>query len=239
MKISIITVCRNAAVNLEKTIRSIISQDFDNIEFIIIDGASTDSTNEIVKQYRDFISVSVSEPDKGIYDAMNKGTRLATGEWVIFMNAGDCFADGHVATRLAEEAEHSDSGVIYGDVIKDSLNTEYVKKAEEAHNSHRMFFCHQSSMVRRELLLKYPFDLSYPFSADFKFFKTLFKAGIGFKNLGFPVARFDTGGISNRKRSSGLADNMKVIRDVDGFFKGIPFIIHIIPTWAICRIKGR
>lgn len=91
VKISVITVCYNAVDTLEKTIQSVLEQTYHNIEYIIIDGGSTDGTVEIIHRYVDYLAYWVSEPDRGIYDAMNKGIERATGEWVNFMNAGDYF----------------------------------------------------------------------------------------------------------------------------------------------------
>ena len=90
MKVSVVTVCLNAVNEIERTMLSVLDQTYTNIEYIVIDGGSTDGTVDIIRKYQDRIAHFISEPDKGLYDAMNKGIDLATGEWINFMNAGDC-----------------------------------------------------------------------------------------------------------------------------------------------------
>lgn len=100
MTISIITICYNAASDLEKTIKSVRAQVFNDYEYIVVDGGSKDATSEIIKSNADVITKWVSEPDKGIYDAMNKGIKMASGEWLIMMNAGDYFAEPDVLEKV-------------------------------------------------------------------------------------------------------------------------------------------
>lgn len=121
--ITIITVAYNAVKDIENTILSVLNQTYPNIEYIIIDGGSTDGTLDIIKKYEDKISYWVSEADKGIYDAMNKGALKATGEWLNFMNAGDTFYDQQVLEKVFKDNDWSDADVIYGDI-----NIEYPKK---------------------------------------------------------------------------------------------------------------
>ena len=101
-KISLITVTRNAESTIKRCIESVLSQDYANVEYIVIDGQSTDGTLSIINSYRHGIAYSVSEPDKGIYDAMNKGIKIATGDIVGLLNADDCFADTRVLSEVAE-----------------------------------------------------------------------------------------------------------------------------------------
>ena len=231
--ITIITVCRNNAVGLKKTICSVAAQTYREKEYIIIDGASTDDTPSIIKAYANNISQWISEPDKGIYDAMNKGIKMAQGEWTIFMNAGDTFANDDTIQQVFSRPQDAD--IIYGDVIKDDI----VKKAEPPHNAHRMFFCHQSAFVRTTCLRQFPFDTNHLMSADFKQIKQLYLAGKRFRQEDFPIAHFDTTGISNTSRSAGLFDNMSIIVEVDGLSDKIRLLPRLFFTWCICRLRGK
>lgn len=177
-KISVITVCRNAAELIEATMLSVLNQKYDNIEYIIIDGASTDGTQDMVNKYSDRIAYFVSEPDKGIYDAMNKGLSLATGEWVNFMNAGDTFADDMVLADLFD-------GKVYGDEIKVIGGKTYDKfsdRIEERHDyplhaiAYDMPFCHQSCFVKNSLgHQRVQFNLKYRIAADYAMLYDIFK----------------------------------------------------------------
>lgn len=117
MKVSVITVCRNAGAEIDATLRSVLMQDHADIEHIVIDGASTDDTLARVKRYAECIAHLVSEPDEGVYDAMNKGLRLATGEVIAFVNAGDMLARRDVATRMVQAFEHTGADAVYGDAL--------------------------------------------------------------------------------------------------------------------------
>ena len=231
--VTIITVCRNHAKELEKTIQSVESQTWQEKEFLVIDGASTDETTKVIRQHESSITRWISEPDQGIYDAMNKGVQLAQGQWVIFMNAGDTFASTDTLQRVFQESQEAD--VIYGDVIKGDI----VKKAEAPHNAHRMFFCHQSAFVRTSCLKAFPFDTSHLMSADFKQIKQLYLSGKTFRQLDFPVANFDTQGVSNTSRSMGLYDNIRVIRETDCFLDQIRLLPRLYFTYLLCKMRGK
>jgi len=116
--ISVVTVSYNAVSTIEQTILSVINQTYPNVEYIIIDGGSTDGTVDIIKKYADKIAYWVSEPDKGIYDAMNKGVVVATGEWINFMNAGDIFTDSDVIDKLFHQNIIINRvGIVFGDTL--------------------------------------------------------------------------------------------------------------------------
>ena len=112
--ISVITICYNSELSIERTIKSVLSQTYPNIEYIIIDGKSSDGTNTIIQKYQDNISKYISEEDSGIYNAMNKGLTMAIGEWVCFMNAGDVFVDNQTVERVFFTPIKNNVDVIYG-----------------------------------------------------------------------------------------------------------------------------
>lgn len=239
--VSVVTVTRNASDLLKRTIENIDAQTYGNLEYIVVDGASSDDSVEILSS-SNRIDKWVSEPDKGIYDAMNKGVGMAHGEWIIFMNAGDTFAnDNSIESLIKTAIDNPECDVIYGDVVRtDGIQGhDVLKPASEKLKRHRLAFCHQSVMCRRKHLLRFPFDITHKYSSDFKFFKTLQNQGVRFKHTSLPIAKFDTSGISSRNRSKGLADNMRVIWEVDGPFKGMLPILHLLPTYIISYLRGK
>ncbi|WP_142684861.1 glycosyltransferase family 2 protein [Chitinophaga polysaccharea] len=196
-KISIITVVYNNEKLIEQTINSVLEQTYQNIEFLVIDGNSKDNTVPIIKRYLDRIDVFISEPDKGIYDAMNKGISKSSGEFIIFMNSGDLFTAPDVLQRIIKEAA-SDSDIIYGDKLAD-YNDQFKKliRAKPLRAIKRgMIFSHQSLLARSRFLKQYPFDLQYKIAADFDFVFTCFKIQANFQYIPIPIAIISTGGLS-------------------------------------------
>jgi len=159
-KVSIITVCFNSAATIRDTIESVLTQDCPNIEYIMVDGASRDSTMKIVDEYRDRIATVISEPDKGIYDAMNKGIEAATGDIVGFLNSDDFYADETVVRRLVEQMELAGTDTVFADVVfVDPANTNRVVRYYDSSKFHpgRLRYgwmpAHPTLMVKRELYL--------------------------------------------------------------------------------------
>ncbi len=168
--VSIITVVYNNCNEIEKTIESVISQNYSNIEYIIIDGGSSDGTKEIIEKYSDFISKYISEKDNGIFDAMNKGLMLAKGNYVNFMNSGDHFVDSYIVSTLFNTL-NDEYDLIYGDTIKVSTMGEKYRKAIpfwERKGINIMGICHQSIFVRTNLARNILFDTSLHYCADYK-----------------------------------------------------------------------
>lgn len=239
-KVTVVTVVRNAPAALCVTAESVLSQTYGNVEYVIVDGASTDGTADFARSLGDKVDVLISEPDKGIYDAMNKGVRAASGEWVIFMNAGDTFYSADTIARVFDSADYSGCGVVYGDVAKRNAEGELVvKKAGAPCNSHRMFFCHQSAFYRRSDILAEEFDISHRMSADIHQVKRLYKKGVRFCQTDIPVAVFDTGGVSNVRRSAGLRDNISVVCELDGFVNRMRLLPKLYVPYLMCRLRGK
>lgn len=177
LSFSIVTVVYNGEKEIERTIESCLSQDYKNMEYIIIDGASKDRTKEIVNKYHDRISIFISEPDNGIYDAMNKAIKLSKCEWMIFMNCGDTFYNNQVLTDVAA-ALIKNSGkpdIIYGNTLF-RYKSFFLKSIPLpiSRMEKEMVFCHQSSFVRSEIAKENMFDLQFKFAADYIMMQRLF-----------------------------------------------------------------
>lgn len=232
-KVTVITVCLNAREALKKTMINVAIQRYPRLQYIVKDGGSEDGTAELLKTLAGQNEKWMSCSDDGIYDAMNQAVGEAEGEWIIFMNAGDTFASDDVLTRIFATERQAD--IIYGDVIKN----EKVCKAEAPHNAHRMFFCHQSALVKTSLLKRIPFDTRHRMSADFKFFKQAYHQGARFACVGFPIARFDTSGVSNTRRSEGLLDNIRVVMEVDSRADRLRFLPRLWFVFLLCKLRRR
>ena len=202
--ITIITVSYNAVLDIEATILSVIEQTYPLIEYIIIDGGSTDGTLEIIKKYENQITHWISEPDNGIYDAMNKGIQLAKGEWINFMNAGDLFYNENTIYNIHFEDMNDNIKVIYGDTIKKKAKRKIKIKAKNINTIHRgIICCHQSVFVSLTNKKDILFDCSYKISSDYnQIYNLYFKyKKEAFKYVPIVVSIFDGEfGLSSKNR---------------------------------------
>lgn len=173
--ITVVTISYNAVQAIESTICSVINQKYLNIEYIVIDGGSTDGTIEILKKYDNKISHWISEKDSGIYHAMNKGIALAHGKWLNFMNSGDCFVNDEVLNSVFLNREYICSDVLYGNTIgKYSFGYKNEMPESLVVMKRRLPFCHQSVFVKTKLLKETFFDVSYKIGADYNMFYSFF-----------------------------------------------------------------
>ena len=197
--VTIVTVTYNAEDLLEETILSVINQDYANIEYIIIDGASCDGTVDIIKKYEDKINYWISEPDDGIYFAMNKAIEQATGKWINFMNAGDSFVASNTVTSVINE-KISDHDLVYGGIyVLKPKNKVLTQPPEKSDLLLYPSICHQSLFTRTEILKKYLFDTSYKICADYDLELKCENKGYKFKRLNYPIANFLADGLNSKE----------------------------------------
>lgn len=198
MKLTVITVCYNAADDLKKTLDSVLSQTYADLEYLVIDGNSKDNTVALLESYKPLFAKAgktfryISEPDNGTYDAMNKGARLAKGEWVNYMNAGDSFySDSSLADLFSAELTPN-AGVLYGDTLQMfDFGCGIARAADYEKDNPIMPFCHQSSFVKADLMRQFKFDLSYRIVADHDLFYRLHTASVVFQYIPVVVARYN------------------------------------------------
>lgn len=199
-KVSVITVVRNDKSNIRSTINSVLSQTYKNIQYIIIDGESSDGTLDVIKEYTGQVDIFISELDKGVYDAMNKGTKLATGDWICYMNSGDRFTNNEILTNIFIDKKNEiiDKSIIYSDVIAD-YKVEVKKRKAKNLNSFFLGipFSHQAHFVKASIAINKLFNLEYSISADYDFLYSVYNNNDKFYYHNSPIAIVDvTTGIS-------------------------------------------
>lgn len=222
MKISIITICYNSEKEIEKTIKSIISQTYKNIEYIIIDGGSNDDTLNIINKYKQKYNITlISENDNGIYDAMNKGLDMATGKYVNFMNSGDYFYDANTIEYTLPFINNED--IIYG-------NTKVLyKNFNNIKNYHKPKYIwmgpvnHQSSFIKTSINKKYKYNINNKLVADFEFFLKVYYSGGVIKKIDKTIAIYSNDGISQKMSMQVIKDAHKTVKK---YKKGIIIDIY-------------
>ncbi|WP_421247251.1 glycosyltransferase family 2 protein [Aeromonas jandaei] len=220
MKVSIITVCYNSEKTIEDTIRSVAGQTYKDIEYIIVDGGSTDQTNEIVKKYSDIVSVHVSETDNGLYDAMNKGIKLATGDVVGILNSDDFFVSDDSLAELMNGFSSPDIDAVYSDLVYvESENTNNVTRLY----SSKIF---KKSLIKFGIMLPHPtfyakkniydnyglYKLNYRVAADFEFIARCVMNNITLNRVPSITVKMREGGISSSGFLLRIHQNMEIVR---------------------------
>lgn len=212
MKLSIITVNYNDASGLERTIQSVISQTFRDFEFIIIDGGSTDGSVDVIKKYEKHIDYWISEPDGGIYPGMNKGLCQAKGEYVNFMNGGDCFHTPDVLEKIF--SIDTDADIITG-AHTGSPHPNVGQNGVTMYDLYTGAIDHQASFIRREIALKHPYDERYRIVSDWKFFiQALIFDNCSFYYTDTIVVNVDVNGISNTQIALDRQERQSVLKEL-------------------------
>lgn len=206
IKVSIITVCRNSQDTIEETINSVLSQTYPDIEYIIIDGKSTDNTVSVIEKYKDRLACFISEPDKGMYDAMNKGIRIAKGDILYFLNSDDTLYHSSAINNVAKHFSTGNFDFLYCDILIFDKNTGHchVKK----HNRVNKSFLYANAMPQQAVFYKKSafkkcgnFNTEYKIVSDRDWLLRAFlKEKLQSKYVDIPVALFAQGGLSNNKK---------------------------------------
>lgn len=237
-KFSIITVTYNAVNVLEDTIQSIVTQTYKNTEYIIMDGGSTDGTLDIIHKYKEHIHTLVSEPDKGLYDAMNKGIKLATGDYLCFLNAGDGLHEDDTLQLMVHSITGTElPGVLYGETeIVDSeghfLSMRRLSTPERlTWKSFKkgMLVCHQAFFARRDLIE--PYDLQYRFSADFDWCIRIMKKAEVLHNTHLTLIDYLNEGMTTRNHKASLKERFRIMAKHYGL---ISTAMHHV--WFVLRL---
>ena len=219
--ISIVTVSYNAATTIEQTILSVINQDFEDFEYIIVDGGSTDGTVDIIKKYQDKITLWVSEPDRGIYDAMNKGIRLAKGEFIYFINAGDVLLELPTGDLLSS----SSSLIVFP--VKLSSGAVFIPKVNYSLKI-RNTLPHQGCFYKNSTELCY--DTNFKVFSDFCLNQRMYKQGKTIEVFNKPIIAYhDMGGISHDRKYSN--EIFEVVKTNFGLF-------YLIFSWIYFKKQG-
>lgn len=239
-KFSIITVTYNAGKVLEDTIQSVVFQTYRNVEYIIVDGGSTDNTLDVVHKYQERISKVISEPDKGLYDAMNKGIRMATGDYLCFLNAGDELHENETLQKIVYTLKGKElPDVIYGEtaIVDEEGHFLHMRRLSTPEHLHwksfkeGMLVCHQAFFARRELALANPYDLRYRFSADFDWCIRIMKQSKNLHNTHLTLIDYLNEGMTTQNHKASLKERFRIMTKHYGW---ISTILH--HGWFVIRL---
>lgn len=239
MKVSIVTVCYNSAETIEDTIKSVISQTYDDIEYIIVDGGSTDDTLKIVEKYKAHIDILISEPDRGIYDAMNKGVEAATGDVVGILNSDDFYETKDSVASIVSEFDDA-TDIVFGDLV--FVNADNLAKVTRFYSlpnfsPWKLRFGwmppHPATFIRKSSYNKHGlYKLDYKISADYEMFvRLLLVHKLCFKHLGKTLVRMRDGGVSTSGVKSSIRLNQEIVKACveNNIYTNLLFLLTKIP----------
>lgn len=223
--LSVITIVYNNVKAIERTMLSVLNQTYPHIEYLVIDGASTDGTTAVIEKYQNRLAKFVSEPDKGIYDAMNKGLVLATGDYVLFMNSGDELYDSCTVAEVFATA--ADADIYYGET--EMYNDNWESLGQRRHQvpekfdwksfKYGMSISHQAIYIKRAITT--PYDLQYKYSADIDWIIKAAKKARKIANTRRYVAKYLVGGISKQKHLDSLKERFRIFSKYYGLIPNV------------------
>lgn len=237
-KISVITVCLNAEDNIEKAILSVLNQNYKNMEYIIVDGKSTDKTLEIIEKYQKSLAKIISEKDLGIYDAMNKGLREAKGDIVYFLNSDDRFFDRQVVHDIAAEfADDPRLGLVYGKVSLQNLAIKlpfrytdpFVPEIKTLWDFLKKGMCQQRVFAKMKLFRRYGLlDSRYRICADFKWFLNNLQRNVPMKFIDRNIVYYNYQGFSNQNANLLIREKVEIILKNCSLFHFLYYVFFAI-----------
>ncbi|XKH01355.1 glycosyltransferase [Marinobacter nauticus] len=235
---SIITVVFNARESILETLDSVREQSYESFEYIVIDGSSTDGTLAILKDNGDIFDTFISEPDQGIYDAMNKGLAIAQGQWVNFMNAGDTFYDDSVLENVSQLLS---GDVVYGaHAVKGGSNKiVHPKKNNYFWDERNIPYCHQSAFIRREVLEKNKFDCSYRLAADYDQYLRIKMSGAVIKPIPLVVSSYLPGGVSQSNDVAIAQEYFSIMRRYWPVAATIAYLYRIFKSNFVGKVSSK
>lgn len=227
--ITVVTVVRNDVKNIEKTMLTVLNQTYPNIEYIVIDGKSSDGTWEVISKYKDRIAYTISEIDNGIYDAMNKAVKVASGEWIIFMNCGDGFYENDAIEKAFKNYEDNGEALVYGDfyLVNHPEKPDHLVKAM-AQTSNQIEYApsfHQAIFARTKEMKLHPFEIQYRIIADFAFFYDLYQRNHKWYYTDSVICYYDYTGLSATSRVPIMHENAIFFTSRHQFKKALKFWI--------------
>lgn len=235
-KITVITVCYNESPErIHNTLESIIKQDYTDIELIVVDGGSGIETLLALKEYRENIRCLISEPDDGLYDAMNKGVRLATGEWVIFMNVGDRFHAQNTLTKMMSETSTEETDIVYGDILIDGKYYSSAPSRLTRYYFCHQAICHQAILCRRSVFDAIGmFDIGYTLISDREWIFRAFKKGYRFSHAPILICDWELGG----KCANYMTQDQELLKYSHKYFSRLERILYAA-IWSLTKILRR
>lgn len=241
--LSVITVVFNNVEHIERTVLSVVNQTYSEIEYIVIDGVSTDGTLEILQRFNNNIDVLVSEPDKGIYDAMNKGLKIAKGEYVLFMNSGDEFYENNTVKQVFESTPNAD--IYYGET--EMLDENLVNQGRRRHQTplqlniesfkYGMSVGHQAIFIKKIIVKSY--DQKFKLSADIDWILDAIVRADKIVNTQIVTTKYLMGGLSKKKHLQSLKERYQIFKKYYGFLPNLFNHIVIAKNLAWFYLKNR
>jgi glycosyltransferase involved in cell wall biosynthesis len=241
--LTVITIVYNNVKDIERSMLSVLNQSYANIEYVVIDGGSTDGTKSIIERYKNRLTTYISEPDKGIYDAMNKGLALAKGDYVLFMNSGDEIYEQDTVSKVFSTAVDAD--IYYGET--EMYNEQWQSLGQRRHQTPESFnwrsfkygmsISHQAVYVKR--ILAEPYDLTYKYSADIDWIIKVAKKSGKIVNTRQYVAKYLVGGVSKQKHLDSLKERFQIFSKYYGLLPNLFNHLVIAVRLGVYFLKHR